>query len=506
MQEEKAGKKMAKEKEKKRKSISLRARLYLVVVSSLLPLTVLIGYLLYTQNRTIQAFDQVASSVNYASMYVKEFKERMDYSIYYALTWGKDIDELQEGMYSVGGVELVDPYQYIDEMRSACDEMSNLATVSSNQYLPRRIVNTLNSLEKIIREIDQNSQEKGHYDENKALLEDVRDMTSLIQTNIQNYINDENDSFTSMKEELMENTRQTFQTSILIVATVAVLTLFLSNLTLQKLVQPIRKLCEASKRVAKGDFTVRNKVESKDEIAVLIDNFNDMTAEIGHLIDRIKEEESHLRLMETKLLQAQINPHFLYNTLDTIVWLAEAGQDEQVVKMITHLSEFFRTTLSKGKDYITLEEEKRHVESYLQIQQFRYQDIMDYKICMDQEILDYTVPKLTLQPLVENALYHGIKNKRGGGIITIEGKKKGNRIELKVIDTGKGMTEQELAGLRRYIAGYGRDADRGFGLANVNQRIHHYYGEEYGIFFESEENVGTEAVIIIPAKNIEQKS
>lgn len=175
-------------------------------------------------------------------------------------------------------------------------------------------------------------------------------------------------------------------------------------------------------------------MESKDEIAVLADNFNDMTVEIGRLVERIKEEQANIRNMESKLLQAQINPHFLYNTLDTIVWLAESGRDEEVVKMTSYLSEFFRTTLSKGKDYITLEEEKRHVESYLQIQQFRYQDIMDYRIEMDEEIMDYTVPKLTLQPLVENALYHGIKKKRGGGTILIEGKLEGNKILLKVID------------------------------------------------------------------------
>lgn len=491
---------------KKRNGLSLGKRIALVALSCLLPLTLLIGYLLYTQRTLIREFDRVASSVNYASQYVKEFKERMDYSIYYALIWGKQIGELREGIYSVGGLELVDPYAYIEEMREACDEMAELATVNGNRYLPDRIDNTLNALEKIVKEIENNIEETGHYDENEALLEDVRGLTELIQDNIQNYINDENASFTAMKEDMMKQTEQTFQTSILIVVLVAVFTLCLSNLTWKRLVVPIRKLCEASKLVAKGDFTVRSDVESKDEIAMLADNFNDMTVEIGRLVERIREEQSNIRAMESKLLQAQINPHFLYNTLDTIVWLAEAGQNEEVVKMTSYLSEFFRTTLSKGKDFITLEEERRHVESYLQIQQFRYQDIMRYEIRMDPGILDYTVPKLTLQPLVENALYHGIKNKRGGGKILIEGLREGGRIFLEVIDDGKGMTEKELADLRRYIAGCSDKGKKGFGLANVNQRIHRYYGEEYGIFFESEENKGTKAVIIIPAKKSEQKS
>ena len=131
---------------------------------------------------------------------------------------------------------------------------------------------------------------------------------------------------------------------------------------------------------------------------------------------------------------------------------------------------------------------------------------MDYKIEIDKEILDYTIPKLTLQPLVENALYHGIKNKRGKGMITIQGYRSGNKVILKVIDNGKGMTEEELEKLRRYMVGYDNDSIKGFGVANVNQRIHHYYGDEYGVFFESVENEGTEAVIILPAKNIESES
>ena len=485
---------------KKKKNISLGKRLGMVVISSLLPLTILVGYLLYTQHMVIREFDRVASSVNYASKYVKEFKERMDYSIYYALIWGKEIGELREGIYSVDGLELVDPYEYINEMRDACDEMTELATVNSNRYLPERIENTLKFLEKIVREIDANIEETGHYDENEMLLEDVRSMTSLIQENIQSYINDENASFTQMKEQMLERSNLTFRTSIGIVIAVAVLTLLLSLFTWRSLVDPIRKLCEASKKVAKGDFTVRSNVESKDEIAVLADNFNDMTMQIGQLVDRIKEEQLNIRNMESKLLQAQINPHFLYNTLDTIVWLAEAKQNEEVVKMTRYLSEFFRTTLSKGEDFITLEEERRHVESYLQIQQFRYQDIMSYDINMESDILDYTVPKLTLQPLVENALYHGIKNKRGGGKINIEGKRENNELILMVLDDGKGMTEEELDNLRRDIAGCGNKEKKGFGLANVNQRIHAYYGKEYGIFFESKEDIGTKAIVIIPAK------
>ena len=268
--------------------------------------------------------------------------------------------------------------------------------------------------------------------------------------------------------------------------------------------RPIRDLCDLTEKVAGGDFSVKTQVEAGDEIAVLTRSFNDMTEEIGILVDDIRKKQENLRIIENRLLQEQINPHFLYNTLDAIVWLAEENKSAEVVKMVTSLSDFFRTTLSKGHDYITVKEERTHIESYLEIQQFRYQDILDYEIQMDEEIYGYIIPKLTLQPLVENALYHGIKNKRGKGKILITGKKQGDKIIFQVIDNGKGMTEEELNRLRKKMAGTDTgDEAKGFGVSNVNQRIKYYYGREYGVFFESKENEGTNATIIIAAKNIQ---
>ena len=168
--------------------------------------------------------------------------------------------------------------------------------------------------------------------------------------------------------------------------------------------------------------------------------------------------------------------------------------------MVASLSSFFRTTLSKGRDYITVAEEKEHIESYLAIQKFRYRDILSYDIDFDNEILDNTILKLTLQPIVENALYHGIKNKRGMGHINIVGKMKGEDIEFVVSDDGIGMTEDEVRRLKGIISGAIQD-DRdngGFGLFNVNQRLELNYGEEYGLNIESTYKVGTSIAVRIP--------
>ena len=203
-------------------------------------------------------------------------------------------------------------------------------------------------------------------------------------------------------------------------------------------------------------------------------------------------------------LQSQINPHFLYNTLDTIVWLVEGGMQQDAVDMITSLSVFFRTSLSKGKDIIPLSEEKRHTLSYLEIQQSRYRDIMEFEINIPPELDEVMVPKLTLQPLAENALYHGIKNKRGKGKILIEGFNLGDDMMLRVTDNGQGMTPERLYEVQEAI----RTGERaGFGLAAVSERIALYYGPGYGLKISSTEGEGTVMEVYMAKKiNLDNNS
>ena len=167
--------------------------------------------------------------------------------------------------------------------------------------------------------------------------------------------------------------------------------------------------------------------------------------------------------------------------------------------MVTALSEFFRTTLSEGKDYITIREEESHIRSYLRIQEFRYADILEYEIDIAPSLYEYTILKLTLQPFVENALYHGIKNKRGKGKIVVRGYEKESRIYFEVTDDGIGMDEEELARLRGKLDGKAVHG-RGFGLENVHERIRLNYGSEYGVSFRSQKCEGTTVIVCIPKK------
>lgn len=214
-----------------------------------------------------------------------------------------------------------------------------------------------------------------------------------------------------------------------------------------------------------------------------------------------------MRYAELRLLQEQINPHFLYNTLDTIIWLIEGNLSEQAVDMVVSLSDFFRLVLSHGKEFITIKDEELHIRSYLEIQQVRYQDILDYEISIDPALYPYRILKLTLQPLVENALYHGIKYKRAKGKITITGSMIREEQEIKIClcvkDNGVGMEEEELRRLQKEIMRPCQETESGFGLANVNERLRMNFGMAYGLTILSKKGEGTEVRVMIPAQHME---
>ena len=219
-------------------------------------------------------------------------------------------------------------------------------------------------------------------------------------------------------------------------------------------------------------------------------------------MEKVREEEEKRRKTDLRLLQEQINPHFLYNTLDTIVWLIEVNEPNQAVDLVITLSDFFRLVLSKGKEFISIQQEEQHIRSYLQIQEKRYHDILDYKISIDPVLYQYEIPKLTLQPLVENALYHGIKYKRSRGNIRVEGTLDGDTIRLCVMDDGVGMGEEEVEALQKEIERPCKETEKGFGLANVNERIRMYFGKEYGMKIYSEKGQGTKIELIIPVRKM----
>ena len=308
-------------------------------------------------------------------------------------------------------------------------------------------------------------------------------------------------------QEIVEEANSIRQMIIISVILSIVFAITLHFVISSRLTRPVQLLKNKMQLAASGYLEAKVATTGKDEIATLSNSFNTMLAKIKGLLDQSIKEQEEMKKAELRALQAQINPHFLYNTLDSIVWMAEAGRNKQVILLVESLSKLFRISLSKGRDWISVEKELEHVHSYLVIQQMRYRDILDYEIDMDPGLRHYSILKMTLQPIVENAIYHGIKNRRGKGLVRIVGYGTPEKdILLMVEDNGAGMSPEKLEALRRNLQlqqlpeETGKEVSGGFGLHNVQQRIRLYYGEEYGVTVESEQGAGTKVMIRLPMR------
>lgn len=218
-------------------------------------------------------------------------------------------------------------------------------------------------------------------------------------------------------------------------------------------------------------------------------------AKIEQLLAEVEQERRLRHLAEMKLLQAQVNPHFLYNTLDAVMWLVEAEKQQEAVEMLGQLSLFFRISLSKGQDVICLKEEIEHTRSYMEIQKRCYHDIMDYTITLPHELEEIRLPKLIIQPLAENALYHGAKQKRGKSMIQIACQDLEEDILITVKDNGAGMKADQLMELQQALK---QGKHVGFGLTAVHERIRLYYGEPYGVKINSKYGEGPRVEVQLP--------
>jgi two-component system sensor histidine kinase YesM len=262
--------------------------------------------------------------------------------------------------------------------------------------------------------------------------------------------------------------------------------------------KPLSKLRSLMKQAEAGDLTVQFKSRYNDEIGQLGNSFNNMIREISKLIDLVYTEQKSKREAELKTLQAQIKPHFLYNTLDTIHWMAQAHGADDIEEVVGALANLFRIGLSKGKEMITVDEELEHIKSYLIIQKARYEDKLDYAVEFDDDILQYSVIKLLLQPLVENAIYHGINARRGGGKIVIIAKKRNNQLYFSVTDNGKGILPEKMREINEMLLRKKSSDHQGYGVFNVNERIRLVFGDEYGLVFHSVYGEGTTVEIWHP--------
>lgn len=295
--------------------------------------------------------------------------------------------------------------------------------------------------------------------------------------------------------------------TLIIAIITSLLAVFFSLLFTNSIVTPIRELRTLMKGVESGDLDLKfEEHKYSNEFGELGHSFNHMVSEIKQLINMVYEEQRSKRKAEIETLQAQIKPHFLYNTLDTIAWMAEDYNAKDIVKLVSALTKVFRIGLNKGKEVIKLRDEIEHINSYLIIQKYRYEDKLSYEINFHKDILDILILKLITQPIVENAIYHGIKEKRGKGEIRINFTKVVDEIIITVEDNGAGISEEKLQNINSMLETSNSfyidsGSGSGYGISNVNTRIKLSYGQNYGLRYYSKLGVGTKVEIRLPFNN-----
>ena len=424
-------------------------------------------------------YQEILHNVTKASEFNQDFKNSIDLKMYYYVV---------DSRYSEGLpiVEVEAAQQLAKSLLETTTRKESWKAISDVQKL-------CSSLEDKIYQIE----ETDSYDERQQQLENnIYVLTDMIQEYVYTYLYYEAVQLDELQTKMITNLY--LELTLLLIAVFLVLMLTWRKLMQfgQSITGPISRLCGRVQAISEGDLTARNPVPAQEyEIQTLGNGIELMAERLNELIEQNRQEQVSLRSAELALLQAQINPHFLYNTLDTIIWLIETGKNDQAVEMVTSLSGFFRSSLSKGRDIITLREEEQHVKSYLEIQQVRYKDILEYRISIEPQLGSYEVPKLTLQPLVENALYHGIKLKRGMGKIVVEGHVEEKDMILTVSDNGAGMEETRLEQVRNSM----KHGERvGFGLATVHERLQLLFGQEYGLEIFSRPGMGTLVRVRLP--------
>ncbi|MCR5318309.1 MAG: sensor histidine kinase [Treponema sp.] len=341
--------------------------------------------------------------------------------------------------------------------------------------------------------------------EQEETLEEIRGCASLMNDIFQDFIVAEIQTLSETNDSIRHSSILLSIVQIAIVIFVICLAFFSMYTVSKSIRQPIHSMEILSTKIASGDLSARIERSNVEELDNLSVNLNTMAGKIKELIEENIREQKNLQKEEMKTLQAQITPHFLYNTFDTIIWLAESGQTSQVVEITKAFSNFFRISLSRGHDWIPIEQELEHVKSYLTVQKIRYRDILNYSIDFDKRLSGTMVLKLILQPLVENAIYHGIKNKRGRGMLKVSAQIDGNSdgeysIVFSVEDNGKGFTPERLEEVKKELKSDNppENLQNTYGLYNVNKRLNLYYDKAVNLEIQSVLDKGTVISFKVP--------
>ena len=463
-------------------SNSIEGKLYRLVLQIFLPMVLLAGLILMMLIVYNVQYASITENITTASGFNQDFKADVDLKMYY---------------YVIGSSDEIPA----EEIRTARSLAQTLLDNTTNPDSRRAVGSVLGLCDSLWSSIGRIQNTEGYDKRIEQLETNIYVITQLIEEYLYTYLYHEAGQLARLQHMLNVTLVGEIAAVLLILAAVVYVAVRQAIATSSSITDPIDALFRRVQEIGRGDLTEKPPVQADDpRLSVLSTGIEEMTVRLNRQIELNRQEQIRLRGIELSLLQAQINPHFLYNTLDAIVWLIETGKNEQAEEMVTSLSNYFRAFLSNGRDIVTVGQEQQHIRSYLEIQQVRYKDILDYEIDIDPAIGGCLIPKLTLQPLVENAIYHGLKPKRGKGMIRVTGQLSGGRVTLRVEDTGAGMEEDELETLRSQILS---GEASGFGLTASYKRLLLMYGAECELTVDSRVGEGTAITIGIPMRTEE---
>ena len=400
------------------------------------------------------------------------------------------------------------PYGMVEEIFNGISDMQQHTKSLENKQKLEVAYRACTTLSNNIKMLEKQMNEGSTVTANETSLDEIRTITSLFSDIMQDFILAEIESASQTNSSIKKSSviLTILQITIIIFSFAVSLNGYIT--VSHSISKPLSDMKELSTQISHGNLEARTNVPDVDELIPLANNMNLMAEQIDLLIKKNVEEQQNIQKAEMKALQAQITPHFLYNTFDTIIWLAEEEKTDEVVKITKAFSDFLRISLSRGHEWITIGQELDHIKNYLTIQKIRYADILNYEINVDESILEFEIIKLVLQPLVENAIYHGIKNKRGRGhlVVTADYTDDSKQfITFSVSDDGAGFTQERLEQVNAELSEANNDAEQltsVYGLYNVNKKLKLYYGDKTdGLIIKSEHNKGSTISFTIPCNS-----
>jgi two-component system sensor histidine kinase YesM len=394
-------------------------------------------------------------------------------------------------------------YGIIGGINGRLNDIKSTTVGTENRQLLEVAGRAINTLTSYVDRLGRQMEASFPVVENERILDEIRGVSILISEILQDFIVLEIESASAANEEIKRRVMIIggIELGVMVLATVFSVLVQIS--VSSNIERSTGALVSWSNHVAGGNLEARAKAPRIAEFHNLTENLNLMAEKIKTLLEDNIREQQNRQKSEMKALQAQISPHFLYNTLDSIIWLAEGKHYEAVVSITRAFSSFFRISLNQGSEWVAVHDEFKHIESYLTIQKIRYRDILDYSIEYEQDMGEKIILKLLLQPLVENALYHGIKNKRGQGTIRVRGRQEAGCLCFIVSDNGIGITGDQLENIRAQLRKPpAPDAQTAiYGLYNVSRRLELYYGRQGLLEITSVYREGTVVTLKIPGEN-----